>query len=147
MLALILVVFGVRSSLLKIIETWSTYGAPFDCHCNLVGKPVGFISTQWVSFMGGVGVFSPWWLHGSEVRGVGRHVAVQPNTQAWPHSVPEFDPFHVPWCFWGRDDKICVDLPVSPSLGQSKVLLVGQLRSYISNQGFQAQDSFPSFEF
>ncbi|CAK9064730.1 unnamed protein product, partial [Durusdinium trenchii] len=41
LLALILVVFGVRSSLLKIIETWSTYGAPFDCHCEGLWETCG----------------------------------------------------------------------------------------------------------
>eukprot|EP00438_Fugacium_kawagutii_P021568 Skav212152 [mRNA] locus=scaffold754:63599:68056:+ [translate_table: standard] len=38
MLALILLLFGTGSSLRTIAEEWSTFGEPFECHCEGLWK-------------------------------------------------------------------------------------------------------------
>jgi len=40
-LALILMVFGTRSSLLTIVEEWGTFGEPFECHCEGLWQTCG----------------------------------------------------------------------------------------------------------
>ena len=41
LLAVGLMIFGTRSSLLTIVEEWATYGQPFECHCEeACGRPV-----------------------------------------------------------------------------------------------------------
>lgn len=40
-LALILMVFGTRSSLLTIVEEWETFGEPFECHCEGLWQTCG----------------------------------------------------------------------------------------------------------
>ena len=41
LLAVILMIFGTRSSLLTIVESWATYGQPFECHCEGLWKTCG----------------------------------------------------------------------------------------------------------
>ena len=41
LLAVVLMIFGTRSSLLTIVGEWATYGQPFACHCEGLWKTCG----------------------------------------------------------------------------------------------------------